>query len=542
MKRRPLLLATLALPVYLSAQDLNPVRIGLREWATGLSGPVALANAGDDRLFVAERMGRIKIITDSMTVSGTQFLNITDRVNSGASEQGLLSLVFAPDYATSGHFYVYYIAGTGSGTSRISRFTVSDDANVADPDSEEIIYTWPQPEWNHNGADLHFGPDGMLYCGFGDGGSGNDPWNNAQDLTDPLGDMIRIDVSVPGATFAIPSDNPYAEAGGDTLPEIWASGLRNPWRFSIDPVTGNMWIGDVGQNAFEEIDVWPTDDHSGPNFGWRCREGLVATPGLSQAGCGTAADYVSPVAVFNHTSQGWCSVIGGHIYHGQWPHLQGKYLFTDYCAGDFLTFGEGYDVDTLLTTTTFGYAAFGVDDQGEHYVVNSSQGTVRKIYDACPMDDPTITETDGVLTATSANTYQWYRNGVAVSGATLQSFTPTTGGNYHVVVSFGAPCSLRSEVLTVVVTGLSEATAGGYRLFPVPAQEAVTVERSKEETGRREVWVLDAPGRVVHRSVLAQDQWRTTISLTGLADGLYQVRILDPVSGQARTLPLVVGH
>ncbi|HEY0978406.1 MAG TPA: PQQ-dependent sugar dehydrogenase [Flavobacteriales bacterium] len=543
MKERSTLLATLLLPTALWAQQLNPIRIGLHNWATGLSSPTGLAHAGDDRLFVVERPGRIKIISDSMQVVSTPFLDITDRVNDGSSEQGLLSMVFAPDYATSGQFYVYYIGGTGDGVSRISRFFVTDNPDVADPDSEEIVYTWPQPEWNHNGADLHFGADGYLFCGFGDGGSGNDPDNHAQDLSDPLGDMIRIDVSLPGDTFGIPADNPYANAGGDTLPEIWASGLRNPWRFSIDASTGNMWIGDVGQNAWEEVDMWSSTDHSGANFGWRCREGLVATPGVSQAGCLAANDYVSPVGVFNHSSQGWCSVIGGYVYHGaNWPHLANKYIFTDYCAGDFLTFGEDYDVDTLLMTTTAGYAAFGADMDGELYVANTSSGQVRKIHDACPMDAPTVTFDGNELSSTAADSYQWYLNGSTVAGATQQTYVPTVAGNYHVVVSFGAPCTLRSETELVLSTGIAGSTTGSFRIYPQPANDVLFVERSAEDQGRKELQLTDATGRVLRNGILALGQSRISLDITGFAGGAYVLRLIDAATGDARSIPVVIAR
>jgi glucose/arabinose dehydrogenase len=522
MRKRYSTLLPLLLPVVLSAQSLNPVRIGLHNYATQLNGPISLTHVGDDRLFVAEQVGRIRIITDSMVVAATPFLDIQNRVNDTGSEQGLLSLVFSPDYATSGHFYVYYTAGSGAGTSRISRFSVTEDPNVADPDSEEILYTWPQPFSNHNGADLHFGPDGYLYCGFGDGGSGDDPQNNAQDLTDPLGDMIRIDVSLVGDTFGIPEDNPYATAGGDTLPEIWATGLRNPWRFSFDSETGDMWIGDVGQNAWEEVDFWPAGDNSGPNFGWRCREGLVATPGVSQVGCLPAASYVGPVAVFSHSSPvGWCSVIGGYVYRGtKWPNLLGKYIFTDYCGGDFLTFGEEYDLDTLLSTGS-GYTAFGQGPDGELYVMNSTQ--VRKIYDACPMPDPTITFEEGAITASEADGYQWYFNGSPISGAIEQTYTPLLDGIYHVVADFGGPCELRSDTLLVFGMGVAERNGSDLRLYPQPATDELFIDRTSTSDVLY-LQLVDATGRVMGTAAFAAGQQRARIGLDELANGTYVLR------------------
>ena len=209
--------------------------------------------------------------------SGAPFLDIHTRVNSGG-EQGLLGLAFDPNYAESGFFYVYYIFGGGNGSSRISRFSVTANPDSAAEASEQVIYSWPQPYSNHNGGDIHFGPDGYLYIGLGDGGSGGDPEGYAQNMSDPLGDMIRIDVSDPDTTYTIPPTNPFAGLVGDTLPEIWASGLRNPFRWGFDALTGDLWIGDVGQNAFEEVDFWPAGAlyNSHPNFGWNCYEGFGA--------------------------------------------------------------------------------------------------------------------------------------------------------------------------------------------------------------------------------------------------------------------------
>ena len=364
MNKRILLSATLALPLLLHAQVLNKPKVAVRNWATGFTQPVAVANCGDSRMFIVQKAGVIKIVSDSMTVEPTPFLDITSRVNSTNNEQGLLGLVFEPNYLDSGYFYVYYTHGDPY-FDRLSRFRVTADPNVADPNSEQVLIDVPDPEWNHNGGDLHFGSDGYLYVSFGDGGSGNDPWNNGQNYTEPLGGMFRIDVSEHNDHYLIPPTNHFAyEDGTDTLPELWAVGLRNPWRYSFDRLTGDLWIGDVGQNTWEEVDKWPAEDTTCPNFGWRCREGFVATPGISQSGCQDAGYYVSPLAAFNHTTQGWCSVIGGYVYRGAWyPHHYGHYIFTDYCAGDFLTFSDetNTDVDTMLMTTTAGYAAFGED-------------------------------------------------------------------------------------------------------------------------------------------------------------------------------------
>lgn len=516
------LLITAAFPLLVSAQ-LNPARIALHNWASGLSSPVYIANAGDSRLFVVERHGTIRIITDSMQVAATPFLNITAEVNSGFNEQGLLGLAFDPGYATNGFFYVYYINGSGSGTSRISRFHVSADPNVADPSSEVVIYSLPQPFVNHNGGQLQFGPDGYLYCGFGDGGSGNDPNNNGQNLGTALGSMIRIDVSQHNGTYAIPPNNPFVSAQ-DTLHEIWASGLRNPWRYSFDRLTGDLWIADVGQNAWEEVDFWPAGNNSGPNFGWRCREGLVPTPGVSQAGCAASAPFVDPVGVFNHGSQGWCAIIGGYVYRGpSFPHLYGKYIFTDYCSGDFITFGANYDVDTLLLTTTTGFSGFGEDLAGEVYVANVDNGTVKKIVDACPMPDPVITFNGGILSSTDATGWQWLLNGVAVNGATGQNFSPQVNGSYQVRANFGSPCLLVSNAIDVSVSGISGNGMFNPAIFPQPASSRIQLRYEGAKPTYR-IEVMDVIGSKVKSLSWPDSSPVLSIDVADLAEGSYLIR------------------
>ena len=521
--KRVLFALALTLPMLVSAQ-LNPVRIALHNWATGLNKPVWLTNAGDDRLFVVQREGAIKIITDSMQVLPTPFLNITSLVNSGQNEQGLLGLAFDPDYATNGFFYVYYIHGSGSGSSRLSRFHVSADPNVADPSSEVILLTVAQPYWNHNGGCLQFGPDGYLYCGFGDGGSGNDPSGNGQNFSTVLASMIRIDVSQHDSTFAIPPDNPWVNTQ-DTLPQIWAKGLRNPWRYSFDRLTGDMWIGDVGQNAWEEVDFWPAGDNSGPNFGWRCREGFVATPGVSQTGCAASGPFVQPIAAFNHTTQGWCAIIGGYVYRGpSFPHLYGKYMFTDYCNGDFLTFGANNDVDTLLMTSNFGYSAFGEDLAGEMYIVDVENNNVKKIVDACPMPDPMITFDGQTLTSTTANSWQWVLNGFAVSGATGQSYVPQANGYYQVRANFGGPCLLLSDTIEVVNTGVHESGEFRPAIYPQPATSTLELRSDDLSKPTFAVDLVDAVGHTVATFTWSGSEPTLTVNVADLAPGSYVLR------------------
>ena len=274
----------------LNVQLSNAQQIELVSFATGFSNPVAIENAGDTRLFVAEQDGLIRIVSSTGTVNATPFLNLTSLVNSSGNEQGLLGLAFHPDYSTNGYFFINYTASNGS--TQISRFSVDGlNSDLGDPASEYQILNIPQPYTNHNGGDLNFGPDGYLYIGTGDGGSGGDPGNRAQDPQELLGKMLRIDVDS-GSPYSIPITNPFV-GDGSTLDEIWALGMRNPWRFTFDAQTGDMYIADVGQNIWEEIDMQPASSTGGENYGWRCYE-ASATFNLA-GGCPSASELTFPV-------------------------------------------------------------------------------------------------------------------------------------------------------------------------------------------------------------------------------------------------------
>jgi glucose/arabinose dehydrogenase len=371
----------------------SELRLSLSEFAQGLANPTGLYNAGvgDPRLFVIEQAGRIKVLQPDGTVLPTAFLDITDRVTS-RGETGLLGLAFHPAYATNGLFYVNY-TNTTNGTlrTRISLFSVTSDPNIADPNSEEILLTVDQPFANHNAGDIHFGPDGYLYIPLGDGGGGGDLGDNAQTLTTLLGKIARIDVdSGPGGAppdcvgqgagnYTIPPDNPLVNGQGGTCDETWAIGLRNPFRSSFDRLTGDFYIGDVGQDLWEEIDVQPGNSSGGENYGWRCYEGNHAFNTLD---CGPAADYTFPIFEYSHDEG--CSVSGGYVYRGtKYPAMQGHYLLTDYCSGkfrDLIRNDSGEWIATLHTLpATSGFASFGEDSDGEVYVVNNVTGIVYRV-------------------------------------------------------------------------------------------------------------------------------------------------------------------
>jgi len=532
------------LPV-LALHAQNPVQLKLNHWASTFTKPVDITHCGDSRLFVVRQAGVIRIITDSNTVLTTPFLDIQNVVNDTYNEQGLLGLAFDPDYGNNGHFYVHYTGGTGVGYSVISRFTVSADSNIADPGSEVVLYTWPQPFENHNGGDLAFGPDGHLYITLGDGGSGGDPQGNAQDPTDPLGNILRIHPE-PDSTYSIPADNPWANAGGDTLPEIWASGLRNPFRFGFDRQTGDIWIGDVGQNAWEEIDFWPANDFSAANFGWRCYEGDVT---YNNSGCQPQSYYTAPVTVHANVGigGGWCSSIGGRVYRGtEFPRLVGRYIYTDYCAGEFWSLTPdglgGWNDENLLSSGTQGYVCIGEGFDGSLYVCNQFNGQIKKIVDKCPMDPPVLTNDGYALSSTAANGYQWYLNGTLIGGATQQSFIPQVGGDYYVVGAFSGGCSLISDTVTFIATGINEVIASELVMFPQPADRQVVLQRSAALEGPLQVRVMDATGREVSLVRWAAGVDQLTLSTGQLATGSYGVLLEDEGGVLRHREVLVVVH
>lgn len=353
--------------------------------ASGLARPVDLTAPPGDRarLFVVEKTGYIRIVTIAngvYTLLATPFLDIDLLVGSGGNEQGLLGLAFHPDYAANGYFYVNYT--NNSGDTIVARYRVSkSNANLADPASALQVLFVDQPYSNHNGGQLQFGPDGYLYIGLGDGGSGGDPQDRAQNPGVLLGKMLRIDVDG-GAPYAIPPSNPFVGAG-NPLDEIWALGLRNPWRFSFDRLTGAMWIGDVGQEVWEEINLELAGDLGGRNWGWRCKEGthVYNTSGLCPSDLSVLDD---PIYEYSHTG-GNCAVTGGYVYRGSpnSPHF-GSYLFADYCVGNQVrmlrnTGSAWVRTDyTLVPPVGLGLSrmtAFGQDAIGNVYGIDDINGS-----------------------------------------------------------------------------------------------------------------------------------------------------------------------
>ena len=348
--------------------------IELTSFATGFTSPLAIVNAGDTRLFVVERGGLIRILNANGTISTAPFLTLTNSTIVSGGERGLLGLAFHPNFATNGFFYINYTRA-GDGATVIARYSVSSNANVANANSAQILLTIPQPFENHNGGTMVFGPDGFLYIGMGDGGSGGDPNGYSQNVNSLLGKMLRIDVNFPSG-YGIPANNPYAGAiaGAD---EIWAVGMRNPWKFSFDRNTGDLWIADVGQDASEEINK-ATANQAGLNYGWRCYEGNTV---FNSSGCGPASNYKFPMATYS-LSGNFCSSTGGYSYTGTtYPNFQNKYFFADFCTNQIGWIPTSGGAITWTSAFTGNISTFGEDLTGQLYVAGLSNGVIYKMVD-----------------------------------------------------------------------------------------------------------------------------------------------------------------
>ncbi|HSE97833.1 MAG TPA: PQQ-dependent sugar dehydrogenase, partial [Blastocatellia bacterium] len=402
-----------------TAQDVEPAAVALEQVLSGLNSPVYVTGArdGTNRLFIVEQPGRIQVLQPGSTTPAV-FLTISTKVAFGG-ERGLLGLAFHPQFRTNRRFFVNYTR-SGDGATVIAEYRASAaNPNVADT-NEIVLLVIPQPFANHNGGMIEFGPDGYLYIGMGDGGSANDPGNRAQNVEDLLGKMLRIDIdrAGPSAPYSSPSDNPFFGpiAGRD---EIYATGLRNPFRFSFDRITGQLYAGDVGQNAIEEIDIITR----GGNYGWRVFEGTRCTNN-DPARCGALAA-VAPITEYSH-SGGRCSVTGGYVYRGGRSTLPaGAYVFGDFCTGETFLFNN--DAQSVLMNTSLNISSFGEDDEGELYVVGLG-GTVHRIINTTPPPPPpppTSLRLDSAFVRKRS------------SGETLQPVTTKKNGKKFEVVASG---------------------------------------------------------------------------------------------------------
>jgi len=446
-----LLIITCMLSTVVSAQ----ITMQTTPFATSFNSPVGITNCGDSRLFVVERAGRIIVMNANGVKETVPFLDIDSLVHPGNDERGLLGLAFDPDYLSNGNFYVYFI--DNSGNSQIARYSrSSSNPNLADANSRQNVMTVIQPAGfiNHKGGNLDFGADGYLYCGFGDGGDSGDPLNNSQNGQTFLGKLIRIDVST--LPYSIPPSNPFVGTG--SLGEIWATGLRNPWRWSFDRINNNLWIADVGEGNWEEINYQPAASVGGENYGWRCYEGDVE---YDISGCLSQSSYDFPVYAYPHSGpNSGCSATGGYVYRGtSYKSLFGKYIFSDYCSGNIWSLDENYNfVD--YGTFGFGIASFGEDINGELYIANVSNGNIYKISTNECQPVAFITNPDiSYLCTTPVTlnalqgiglTYQWLRNDHPIPGGTLPSYSPNVPSNYKVVVTNAGGCKDTSAIKQVI--------------------------------------------------------------------------------------------
>lgn len=441
--------------------------LSLVPFCTGLTTPIVISNCGDSRLFVGQKNGYIIIVDKTGTKLSVPFLNIDSRVKSTGNEQGLLGLCFHPKYSTNGFFYVNYTDNNGNTV--VSRFMRdASNPNLANLASETLILTIAQPFSNHNGGCIQFGPDGFLYIGLGDGGGSADPNGNSQNMQTLLGKMLRIDVNN-GLPYTIPTSNPYANST-TVLPEIWAVGLRNPWRWSFDRLKGDLWIGDVGENTWEEVDFQSAGE-GGKNYGWRCYEGNHA---FNTAGCAAQSTYVSAISEYQHSSTNGCSITGGYVYRGgKYANLFGHYLVTDYCSGvirDITPNGNGgWNTTNLGTFSTYEYSTLGEDHNGELYIAELGAGRILKIKEAACLPTAFI---KGATSRTACsgktiklesiyglgNTYQWQNNAVNISGGTGQNYNASVSGNYKVIITNGSGCSNASNVINITFNSTPSAT------------------------------------------------------------------------------------
>jgi glucose/arabinose dehydrogenase len=468
---------TLLFCLFLATQVYSQITFTATAFSpTFTTNPVGIVQApGDDRLYIVLRNGIIRIVNTDGTLVPGNWLDISARVFDNNNEQGLLGLAFDPDYQNNGEFYVHYIIDSAGSSvdedQRISRFRRSTiDPTIADPNSEEKLICLVDPYWNHNGGGLNFGPDGYLYCGMGDGGSGGDPGNRAQNTNVIFGKLLRINVSGGLATYTSPVSNPFYGMAGYRN-ELWTLGMRNPWRFYFDRITGDLWVGDVGQDAYEEIDhAERVLSDGGENYGWRCYEGNNP---YNLSGCGPISNYFFPKAEIPQSTGPMCSITMGEIYRGAtMGAIYDKMIFSDYCNDyiwtlDYDTTGAGtYDTTRCngLTGANYNIVAFAQDRVGNMYFSTLHNNRIYKLgintcTPAAVIEGPSVICSGDSIRLTSAPglglTYQWYFNGVPIPGAAGgndSTIMTNVAGDYTLEVtnsSCGVNPTAMSSVLTV---------------------------------------------------------------------------------------------
>lgn len=538
---------TFCLCLLLSSLAFAQLELIATRVSDNLDSPVDITNAGDDRLFIVEQGGTIKWLRGGTEFTDKgEFLDIDGRVRSGG-ERGLLGLAFHPDYANNGYFYVNYT--NNAGHTVIARFSVSaDDPDRADPDSEQILLTVEQPFSNHNGGDLTFGPDGYLYIGLGDGGAGGDPRNNSQDRQTLLGKMLRIDVDN-GDPYAIPDDNPFAQEDF-TLDEIWSLGWRNPWRFSFDRETGEMWIADVGQDAWEEIDVEPANT-GGLNYGWRCFEGN-ADFNQSQ-NCPAASELTFPVHQYPKPNNGCISVTGGFVYRGmESPNMQGRYIYGDFCTGQFWSLtpnGDGTYLNEEFTvldpqgnpTSGWQPSTFGEDVNGELYMADFNTSRIYQLSMTCPTLSAEIAADGANLTLVNTienATYQWFLNDEPIAGATSDDYVALEGGDYYIAITTADGCMTLSNAVNVMVSTINTLeNIEQFSLSPNPFLDKIELQMTVTKRALMTFQLLNIEGKIIQEwRERVNGNYRKTLNVSDLSNGIYLIKIKTKEGEMTRRL------
>ena len=499
--------------------------ISLQSFSTGYTKPVGFINCGDSRNFVIQQNGYVYICDSNGVKNTNPYLNIASKVNQTGNERGLLGMAFDPNYATNGYFYINYTAATAFGgysigSTVIARYQVSANPNKADSTSEVIVLRAWQPYTNHNGGSLQFGTDGFLYIGLGDGGSGGDPENRAQNGDSLLGKILRIDVS--SLPYTIPTSNPYA-TGTSPRPEIWAMGIRNPWKFSFDKLNGDFYIGDVGQNAQEEVDYEPVGSAGGFNYGWRCKEG-TADYDLS-GGC--SGSYTAPIFTYPHAIGAECSITGGYVYRGsRYPSIYGYYICADYCSGRMYYIkkntGPGFTsgILTVLNSFTNNITSYGQDKNGELFLCAHAQGTIYRLIDtvSCSANAAiTNTPTPGnaflidcdvdtlYALAGTGYSYQWKKNGADLIGENNSYLLipgNTNAGFYQVESTISPTCKDLSDSIQVVICeNINDIESNNIQLvvYPNPTNSVSHIQWMSEVNKYYDLSLYQVDGKKVYQ-------------------------------------------
>jgi glucose/arabinose dehydrogenase len=535
-------------------------QLDLEYFAYGLERPVDIAHPkGDSMLYVVQQTGKIRIVNPTTnSILPDVFLNLEGiAVQPDGNEQGLLGLAFHPEYATNGWFFVNYI--NIERKTIIQRFTRSaDNYYKADSTSGAVVLAIPQPFGNHNGGCLRFGKDGMLYIGMGDGGFSNlpaDPNGNAQNPTSLLGKMLRINVDA--LPYTIPSDNPFVN-NLQYSPEVWASGLRNPWRFNFDSENGDLWIGDVGMQIFDEVDYHAFNAPSGQNFGWKCYEGSVP---YNASSCPDTVITTPPAFEYANVG-GFCgaSVVGGVVYHGEkYPGMKDWYIFNDFCTGEF--YGLKHDLNGQLQSAnlgkfplTYDYAAFGEGEDGEIYMVGYISQGLYRIKDKClnaNIATPIIENTGGEFPIVCLNpdtnlTYQWLKTGLPIVGANADTLGYDLGqveGIFSLLVTNADGCQSLSEQIAIFLVGTEENknNRDEITIYPNPTHSNITIQLTEKWQGNNKLTVFDLDGKIIEVIDFQQigNEKKLINFGNSVSNGIYFLEILNE-NGQIGQKRLVI--